>query len=370
MDLGNKTFERENKSAFDARFDAQRIAFAPVVFQCVLTLRREGVLSRIVDARDKGVDFESLRAGTGLSPCALTVLLETALSAEVLSVKDGLYVATKTGWFLEKDDLTRVNMDFVADVCYRALDHLPAALKEGRPAGLVELGNWPTVYEGLSTLPEPMRSSWFAFDHFYSDSAFPAALEILSSQKIGHLADVGANTGRFAQAFLRSNPEARITLVDLPQQLGLAREGLAQVHSGEFAARASFHPCNLLDANASMPSGVDAFWMSQFLCCFSEPQVESILNRANAGLAPSGAVYVLDTFWDRQKHDVASYCLINTSPYFAAVANGNSRMYKAVDLIALAGRAGLVLDKAWDDLGWSHTLLRFVAQDSQKTRPL
>ena len=362
MDPGTKTFERAEKSAFDARFEAQRIAFAPVVFQCVLALRREGVLARIVETREKGVDFESLRVGTGLSSYALTVLLETALSAEVIAVVEGRYVATKTGWFLEKDDLTRVNMDFVADVCYRALDRLPAALREGRPAGLPELGNWKTVYEGLSRLPEPARSSWFAFDHFYSDSAFPAALEILSSQGIGHLADVGANTGRFAQAFLSRNSSARMTLVDLPQQLELAREGLASVHEGVLASRATYQPCNLLDAGAPLPSGVDAFWMSQFLCCFSEPQVESILARAKAGLAQNGAVYVLDTFWDRQKYDVASYCLINTSPYFTAVANGDSRMYKAVDLIVLAGRAGLVLEKSWDDLGWSHTLLRFIAR--------
>ena len=52
-------------------------------------------------------------------------------------------------------------------------------MKEGRPAGLKWLGDWPTIYEGLSTLPKQVQDSWFGFDHFYSDSSFPAALEIV-----------------------------------------------------------------------------------------------------------------------------------------------------------------------------------------------
>jgi hypothetical protein len=359
MDADNRSFERAERSAFDARAEAQRLAFAPVVFQCVLALRREGVLERLVAAREVGVSIGELKEATGLNEYALTVLLETALSAEVVKAVDGRWVATQVGWFLERDPLSRVNMDFVADVCYRALEHIPAALREGRPAGLRELGPWTTVYEGLSSLPEPARASWFAFDHFYSDSAFPAALEILSGESIDHLVDVGANTGRFARAFLGRNPRARMTLVDLPQQLELARASLATVADAELPARAAYHPCDVLARDAALPSGADAFWMSQFLCCFSENEVESILSRARVGLNAGGSVYVLDTFWDRQKHDVAAYCLMNTSPYFTVVANGNSRMYKATDMIAMAARAGLALDKAWDDLGWSHTLLRF-----------
>lgn len=357
MGSKTRTFEKEGLNTLDARFEAQRIAFAPVVFQAVLTMRRTGVLAALVEKRDCGLTSEEIGARCGLSHYATTVLLETALSAGVVNRTGANWVVTKTGHMLERDELTKVNMDFIADVCYDALAHLGAALEQGRPAGLPELGNWATLYEGLSTLPEPARTSWFAFDHFYSDSAFPAALEILSSEGVGSVADVGANTGRFAMAFLRRNPQARVTLIDLPEQLALAKRNLA---NADLISRVAFHPCNVIEGEQAFPTGVEAFWMSQFLCCFSEDQAVSILERAATALDAGGNVYVLDTFWDDQKYDIAAYCLINTSPYFTAVANGSSRMYKAVDIIELAGRAGLRLTKTFRDLGWAHTLLRFT----------
>ena len=61
------------------------------------------------------------------------------------------------------DEGTRVNLDFNHAVNYRGMFHLEEALREGRPAGLATLGDWPTIYEGLSQLPDDVRESWFAF---------------------------------------------------------------------------------------------------------------------------------------------------------------------------------------------------------------
>jgi len=74
-------------------------------------------------------------------------------------------------------------------------------------------------------------------------------------------------------------------------------------------------------------------------------------------------VWVLDTFWDRQQYDIASYCLINTSPYFTAMASGNSKMYETKTIVACAERHGLRMSESIDGLGICHSLLRF-AQDA------
>lgn len=349
----------------EARFEAQRIAFAPVVFQVVQVMRRTGLLSQLVSARDwlAQVDLES---SSGLSGYAVTVLLETAFSAGVVDRRQDAshpqagnvhWRASSVGRLIERDPLVRVNMDFVNDVCYRSLTHLEEALIEGRPAGLRELGPWTTFYEGMAAMPEPARSSWFNYDHFYSDSAFPAALEVLASRHVVHVADVGANTGRFAVAFLQRFERGKVTLCDLPQQLALARANLEQ-HG--LLARTTLFPCDLLDGASQLPgaeAAPDAFWMSQFVCCFTETQIVSILRRAAAAVRDAGSIFVLDTFWDDQVHTAAAYCLVNTSPYFATVANGNSRMYRLDLFLSLAQEAGLAVRQIWHQQGWCHTLI-------------
>src|SRR5690606_17449596 len=97
----------------------------------------------------------------------------------------------------------------------------------------------------------------------------------------------------------------------------------------------------------------------QFLSCFSEEAIASILRRVAASLTPAGQVLILDTFWDRQQHDIASYCLINTSPYFTAIASGNSKIYEGADYIRLCAEAELGLVSGRDGIAYGHALMRF-----------
>src|SRR5690606_32451920 len=107
---------------------------------------------------------------------AVTVLLESALGADLVTTRGDRFVLSKVGYFVLHDDMTRVNLNFVRDICYRGAADLVTSLREQRPAGLQHLGGWRTIYEGISELEEPARSSWFEFDHYYSSSAFPDAL--------------------------------------------------------------------------------------------------------------------------------------------------------------------------------------------------
>jgi len=139
--------------------------------------------------------------------------------------------------------------------------------------------------------------------------------------------DIGANTGKFSLAALAHDPRVELHLVDLAPQLAMADTHLAAAGLRE---RAQLHARDLLDDGAALPAGMDLVWMSQFLSCFGEAQIASIFRRVHAALAENGQVLVLDTFWDRQRYDIAAYCLINTSPYFAAMASGNMTLSKAL----------------------------------------
>jgi hypothetical protein len=352
MNFGNSN----SLTAFEARFEAQKIAFGPVVFQCVRIARKKGLLAALVEG--KPIARDTLSERFGLSTYAVDLLMESCLSAGVVSVGEAGYELTKTGYYIVRDRMTQVNFDFVQDVCYSGLGDLEASLDSGEPVGLRHLGDWQTIYHGLSALPEPARTSWFDFDQYYSDGAFPAALPYVFARKPRRIMDIGANTGKWALQCLGHDAEVTMTLLDLPIQLEVAQKN---IEAAGHSARASLHPVDLLDQSRRFPGDQDVVWMSQFLSCFSLAQIGGILRRAREALAPGGSVFILDTFWDRQAYEMASYCLINTSPYFTALANGRSKMYRASEYIECATAEGLVLRDTVDGLGLSHSLLRFEA---------
>lgn len=348
----SKTFA-EPMNALEARFEAQKLAFGPVVFQCVRIARKWGLLARL-DRAAGGCTLRELAGETGYNEYMLSVVLESCLSAGVVSVAEDRYRLEKIGQIVLHDEMTRINIDFVQEICYAGLMDLETALVEARPAGLKALGEWETIYRGLRDLPADAKKAWFEFDHHYSDSAFAMALPIVFANKPRTLMDIGANTGKWARRCLDFDADVRMNLVDLPEQLGVASANLR-----DYGDRVACHEVDMLTP-APFPAGQDAVWMSQFLSCFSAETIGSILARVAAAVNDDGRVYILDTFWDRQRFDVAAYCIINTSPYFTAMANGVSKMYRATEYIELAAAAGLRLVDIRDGIGLSHSLLTFV----------
>jgi SAM-dependent methyltransferase len=347
-------YDKDPLTAMEAVSAAQRLAFAPLAFQATAALRDRGVLAALAEAGPEGCTLEQVVQATGLPQYAARVLLEAGLGLHIAWRDDGRYRLGKLGRFLLEDEMTRVNFDFTRDVCYEAASHLDASLREGRPAGLQALGPWATLYQGLSAMPEPAGASWHAFDHFYSDRAFPAACERLAAGAPQRLLDVGCNTGRWAQFCLTRIPELEVGLVDLPPQLARARERL---QAAGLADRVQSHPVDLLDPQAALPGGYDLIWMSQFLDCFSEDEVVAILRKACAALPPHGRIWILELFWDRQRFEAAAFSLQQTSLYFSCVANGNSQMYDSAVFLALVERAGLAVSRSTDGVGGYHTLL-------------
>ena len=214
----HKRYTKEQLTAVEAQRLAQEIAFGPVVFQVSRLMLKFGIFQLLADKR-KGYTLQEISVQTGLTRYAAQVLLEASLTIGTILLEEDRYVLAKAGWFLLNDKMARVNMEFNHDVNYQGLFHLEEALLNGRPEGLKVFGEWPTIYEGLSQLPEQVQKSWFGFDHFYSDQSFGKALEIVFSHHPKRLLDIGGNTGRWATQCVQYNKEVEVTIVDLPQQL-------------------------------------------------------------------------------------------------------------------------------------------------------
>ena len=269
-------FTEDNQSAFDAKAEAQRIAFAPVMFQACRILRDSGILELVQKSGATGMTLAEVAAKINLPRYGIKVLMESGLGIGLFCLRGGdasspqgeraapgapsppnpagdegvaatserrgvaatpRFTLTKLGYFMFRDTMTRVNMDVVHEVCYRGLFDLDKAIQQGKPVGLKTLGDWQTFYEGLSSLPPKARDSWLAFDHYYSDAAFPAALKLVFADKPKRLLDVGGNTGKWAVQCARFDPDVRITIADLEtaakkQGCQIDKHDILLIHTG------------------------------------------------------------------------------------------------------------------------------------------
>ncbi|MBO4481244.1 MAG: SAM-dependent methyltransferase [Bacteroidales bacterium] len=346
-------YGKDRLTALQAQRLAQEIAFGPIVFQVSRLMVKFGIF-QLLDDHKEGLTLEEIAEKTGISNYGAKVLVESSLTIGTVLLKEGKFFLGKAGWFLLNDQMARVNMDFNHDVNYLGMFKLEETIKNGKPEGLKVFGDWPTIYEGLSQLPPQVQKSWFAFDHFYSDNSFEQALKIVFSRNPRKLLDVGGNTGRWALQCVHYNPDVKVTIMDLPQQLEMMRQ---QTKGLEGADRIDGHSGNLLDTKTQIPQGYDAIWMSQFLDCFSEEEVTSILTRAAKAMGKESRLYIMETFWDRQAFETASYCLAQISLYFSAMANGNSKMYYSGDMLRCIEQAGLKVAEIHDHLGLGHSIV-------------
>ncbi len=349
----NDRFDR-GLSAMEAKFHAQQIALGPIIFQATRLLRDLGILKSLQTNRT-GLTLEEIVEKVEISRYGVVVLLESGLAAGLVRSEDNRYFLTITGVYILSDELTRNNMDVVHQCCFQAMYYLEDAIRDGKPVGLKKIfGDWETIYAALPGLPEDARTSWFKWDHYYSDAAFAQALPIVFEREHRKLLDVGGNTGRWSFQCVNYAPNVSVTVLDLPGLVAVAEHDIKE---RGLQQRITAHAIDLLDGSKPFPEGFDAIWMSQFLVCFAEEDALALLKRAAAAMSENATLYILDNFWDRQEFEIASYCLQAFSLYFTCVANGRSRMYKASDIMKMVEMAGLKVERVVDNLGICSSLL-------------
>ena len=343
--------------AIDAIQEAQKIAFAPFVFQAVVSLRKLGVFDLIFERRRKGgITVEAIAKELQISAYGVGVLLEISETSNIVSKNETEhYELTTIGYFLAYHETVNVNINFTNEICYKGLFHLEEAIKTGKPEGLKELGNWKTIYEGLSQLTPLQQKSWFEFDHHYSDDIFSEALDIVFKKERRSMFDIGANTGKFTIRCCKHNDTVIMTMIDLPGQLNKA---LANVKNEGFEDRVTAHEIDWLSDSPQIPQNAETIWMCQFLDCFSKEEILKVLKTCVNAMDENSELIIVETFTDRQKFDNAKFILEATSLYFTVLANGNSKMYKATEFKDLAKEAGLQIK---DDIaiGEYHTMFTF-----------
>lgn len=350
------TRELHQQRLMQAYDQAQKIAFSPFIFQACATAKELGLLNLLGQSQCKLI-VSDIAQKLSITEYGVSVLANILLQANVIegSFESG-FSLSKTGECLLYDTMTAINFDFADKVNYKPLTHTTEAIRQRQPAGLEEFNSkWQTIYPHLKDLPLQARNTWFAFDHFYSDSAFRAALGHLKNINVSRFLDIGGNTGRFTKLALQTWPQSQGCIVDLPEQLSLMREN---ADLADYQDRIEGFSIDWLDEHASLAQcePADVIWMSQFLDCFSMDQATQILCKATQALKKGGVVAILEPLCDCQSNRTAALSLACSSLYFTVVANGNSRFFFKNELEEIISRAGLTIQKRFDNVGFSHSL--------------
>lgn len=347
-------FERDDRKVIDALDRAQLIAFAPYVWEATKLLVDRGILRLVEASRLEGITIRKVAAATDMSYYGVRILMEAGLGIGLLYRKEDSYFLAKTGHILLNNDMTRVNFEFMRDVCADGADALESSITESKPEGLKSFGTWPTIYQGLSQFPPKALESWLNFDHFYSDIVFPVALPVIFESRPVRVLDIGGNTGKWTLKCLEYDAEVQMGIVDLPGQIGMAREN---INKAGYEGRVQYYPQDILKADNLLPEGYDVIWMSQFLDCFADSEIVSILRKCREKAGPNTRVFINETFWDRQRFATSAFTLQMTSLYFTTMANGNSQMYDSRVFFTLIEEAGFDVVNIKDGVGLSHTIL-------------
>ena len=343
------------KPGLQALIEAHKLAVAPFIFQTTASLKDLGILPLLDQHFADGLTEEELIETLSLDDYTIQTLLPAGEAFGVLEKNENRWFLSKLGFFLLNDPLVKVNFDFTRDICYEGLSELTTALKEHRPAGLKAFDpKWTSIYPHLRDLPEPAKTSWFAFDHFYSDEAYRAAFPIVRSFGVKSLVDIGGNTGKWATFCCENTYDMKVTICDFPEQCETAMEN---ARANGLADRISVHPINLLTDTPIPEIAAQAWWMSQFLDCFSPTEVVSILKRLHRAMNDDARLFILEPLTDRQPFEVGHLSLTAYSLYFTTMANGNSRFYALSDFESFLNAAGFKVEKVHDNIGVHSTLL-------------
>ena len=237
-----------NLTAFEAISEAQKLAFAPIAFQASVALKRLGILGAVEAAKDDGAAAAEIAALPRRCPCTACACCSTwASSIGLVWQRADRYVLDKVGHFLLNDAMTRVNLDFVADVCYDAMSSLQDSVEQTRAEGpralrrLADAVRGPPATAGAESERAGSRSITFT-----RRTHLPQRCEHVFATKPRHLLDIGGNTGLWAMACVEHDPHVEVTIVDLPEQARLTERA---PRAGQHAARIRVTAVDLLDAD-------------------------------------------------------------------------------------------------------------------------
>ena len=256
-----------------------------------MALRVAATLSLVDHAGDGGATAERLASATGTTASALRRLLNHLVTIGVFELdrEDGRYRPTHLGEQLREDapDGIKLQLDInsAGGRAELAFVELLSTVTTGEPAYQRRYGR--EFWADLEARPELRRS----FDAQMNRRFRVQAAQIADRYDWGRFAeivDVGGGDGTVLAAILSAHADLRGTVLDVPPTAAAAAARFAALGLAERAVTISgsfFDP---------LPSGRDAYVLSDILHDWDEAHARAILTRCAEAADPYGTVVVIE----------------------------------------------------------------------------
>jgi SAM-dependent methyltransferase len=168
--------------------------------------------------------------------------------------------------------------------CLRSWAQLAAVVRSGRRH------DRPPSVRG----PEADLEAFIEAMHVASRPVAGRVIAALGPPRFRQLLDIGCGPGTWSAALLRAMPQARGTLLDLPEVLPIARR---YMEAERLSSRLDFVAGDYL-ADTPLPAGADLVWVSAIVHQNSRQQNRELFARVHAALEPGGRILIRDIVMD------------------------------------------------------------------------
>jgi hypothetical protein len=233
------------------------------------------------------VPVARLAAESGADPSALSRLLGALTLAGLFTQPaPGTFGLTATSDLLRSDvpGSVRLNALMQGEEVFRSFAEIMHTMRTGRPA--FDEVHGTGFYQYLAQHPEAAATFHESMGH----QGVPAALSACDLGGARVIVDVGGGNGGLLIELLRSAPDRRGVLLDLPDALRQARKRLA---AAGLTDRVECVEGSFFDG---VPGGGEAYVLARVLHNWTDEKVTAILRRVRSAMPGTARLIVLEEF--------------------------------------------------------------------------
>jgi len=273
---------------------------------------------------EAALDVEQIADRTSTQADRLVALLDGLVASDVLTRRGRTYAITPAlrPWLSRESPTSLLDaLAYNADL-YRRWTSLAEIVRGGEP---------PAGHASAAPHPEATRRFVRGMDA--KARAFsPAIAKRIELSDASSLLDVGSGPGTLSRLLAERHPGLRVTLLDLPSVITVARDLCA---GSAVADRLDFHPADYHEG--ALPGGFDAILYAGALHQESTDAARSLFGRFRQALGPGGQLFVVDLMLDADRASPAFEALFQLNMLLIRPGSRVFTVPEVKDLLASTG---------------------------------